>query len=229
MRRGRDGGRGDGRTVRRYRMGALLASAVLAGLAGALDAHVVDFIGPNEYGFEPAVTILSFALLGGIGTPLAPVLGAWVLTLLPEVLRGIADCAAGRERPHHRARRAVPAARRPARAWRHAARRRGDEHGSAARQTARPDPLLELAGVGCRSPVDGVDASISGAGGRHPRRDRAQRRRQDHAVQPDLRPLRAERRTHRASAATDITPCPRIAARGSASPARSRTSASSAR
>ena len=50
-----------------------------------------SFIGPNEYGFEPAVTILSFALLGGIGTPLAPVLGAWILTLLPELLRGFSD------------------------------------------------------------------------------------------------------------------------------------------
>ena len=75
----------------RYKMGALLASAVLAGLAGCLSAHVSSFIGPNEYGFEPAVTILSYALLGGIGTPVAPVLGAWVLTLLPEVLRGLAD------------------------------------------------------------------------------------------------------------------------------------------
>jgi branched-chain amino acid transport system permease protein len=74
-----------------YRMGALLASAVLAGAAGALSAHVSSFIGPNEYGFEPAVTILSYALLGGIGTPLAPVLGAWILTLLPELLRGFSD------------------------------------------------------------------------------------------------------------------------------------------
>jgi branched-chain amino acid transport system permease protein len=65
--------------IRRYRMGALLASAVLAG------------IGPNEYGFEPAVTILSYALLGGIGNPLAPVLGSTVLTALPEFLPGIAD------------------------------------------------------------------------------------------------------------------------------------------
>ena len=77
--------------VRRYRMGALLASAALAGVAGCLSAHVSSFIGPNEYGFEPAVTILSYALLGGIGTPIAPVLGAWVLTLLPELLRGISD------------------------------------------------------------------------------------------------------------------------------------------
>jgi branched-chain amino acid transport system permease protein len=80
-----------GVNIGRYRMGALLASAMLAGLAGALNAHVSSFIGPNDYGFEPAVTILSYALLGGIGTPLASVLGAWVLTLLPEVLRDFSD------------------------------------------------------------------------------------------------------------------------------------------
>jgi branched-chain amino acid transport system permease protein len=77
--------------VRRYRLAALLVSAMLAGFAGCLSAHASSFIGPNEYGFEPAVTILSFALLGGIGTPLAPVLGAWILTLLPEMLRGFSD------------------------------------------------------------------------------------------------------------------------------------------
>ena len=97
--------------VRRYKMGVLLASAALAGLAGCLSAHVSSFIGPNEYGFEPAVTILSFALLGGIGTPLAPVLGAWVLTLLPELLRGVQRFPAGAERADHRGRGAVPAER----------------------------------------------------------------------------------------------------------------------
>ncbi len=77
--------------LQRYQLGALLASALLAGVAGCLSAHVSDFIGPGEYGFQPAVTILSYALLGGIGTPFASVLGAWLLTLLPEALRGLAD------------------------------------------------------------------------------------------------------------------------------------------
>ena len=77
--------------VGRYKLGVLVVSAALAGLAGCLSAHVSSFIGPNEYGFEPAVTILSYALLGGIGNPVAPVLGAWVLTLLPELLRGVSD------------------------------------------------------------------------------------------------------------------------------------------
>jgi branched-chain amino acid transport system permease protein len=77
--------------VGRYQLGALVTSAVLAGVAGALSAHVSSFIGPNEYGFEPAVTILSYALLGGIGNPLAPVAGAWFLTLLPELLRDLPE------------------------------------------------------------------------------------------------------------------------------------------
>ena len=80
-----------GIAVPKLRLAVLVASAVLAGLAGALSAHATDFIGPNDFGFEPAVTILSFALLGGIGSPFAPVLGAWVLTLLPEAFRGFAD------------------------------------------------------------------------------------------------------------------------------------------
>jgi branched-chain amino acid transport system permease protein len=80
-----------GINVRLYRFSALIASAVLAGLAGALSADVSSFIGPNEYGFDQAVTILSFALLGGIGSPFGPVLGAAILTLLPEVLRPLHD------------------------------------------------------------------------------------------------------------------------------------------
>jgi branched-chain amino acid transport system permease protein len=80
-----------GVNVQRYQLGALVASAMLAGVAGALSAHVSNFIGPNEYGFEPAVTILSFALLGGIGTPIAPVVGAWFLTLLPELMRDLPE------------------------------------------------------------------------------------------------------------------------------------------
>ena len=74
-----------------YKLGALVVSAMLAGLAGALNAHVSSFISPNDYGFDAAVTILSFALLGGVGSPFGPVLGAFILTLLPEVLRPLAD------------------------------------------------------------------------------------------------------------------------------------------
>jgi branched-chain amino acid transport system permease protein len=75
----------------RYKLAALAVSAMLAGLAGALNAHVSSFIGPNDYGFDAAVTILSYALLGGIASPFGPVLGAAVLTILPEALRPLHD------------------------------------------------------------------------------------------------------------------------------------------
>jgi branched-chain amino acid transport system permease protein len=75
----------------RYKLAALVASAALAGLAGAFDAHSSSFIAPGEFGFDAAVTILSFALLGGTGSPFGPVLGAVILTLLPELLRPLQD------------------------------------------------------------------------------------------------------------------------------------------
>ncbi len=74
-----------------YRLSVLVVSAMMAGLAGCLNAHVSSFIGPNDYGFDAAVSILSYALLGGIGSPFGPVLGAMILTLLPEVLRPLQD------------------------------------------------------------------------------------------------------------------------------------------
>lgn len=80
-----------GINVARFHLAALVTSAVLAGLAGCLSAHQSSFIGPNEYGFEPAVTILSFALLGGIGNPFAPIAGAWFLTVLPELMRDLPE------------------------------------------------------------------------------------------------------------------------------------------
>ncbi len=73
------------------KLGALIVSAMIAGLAGALNAHANSFIGPNDYSFEHAVTIVSFALLGGIGSPFGPVLGAAMLTLLPEFLTSLQD------------------------------------------------------------------------------------------------------------------------------------------
>lgn len=74
-----------------YKMRALVLSAAVAGLAGALNAHYSSFIAPNEFGFESAVTILSYAVLGGVTTPWGAVSGAFLLTLLPEVLRPLHD------------------------------------------------------------------------------------------------------------------------------------------
>ena len=64
-----------------------IMSAVLAALAGVLKAHLTRTISPGDYGFDLAVNILAFAVLGGISTWVGPIVGALVLSALPEVLR----------------------------------------------------------------------------------------------------------------------------------------------
>lgn len=74
-----------------HKMLAFALGAAIAGLAGALNAHLTFFIGPNEFGFDRGVDILTMAILGGTGGLTGPVLGALIITLLPELLRGFRD------------------------------------------------------------------------------------------------------------------------------------------
>jgi len=80
-----------GINVRSSKMLAFVAGAAIAGLAGALNAHLTFFIGPNEYGFDRGVEILTMTILGGIGSLIGPLVGSFIITLLPEMLRGFSD------------------------------------------------------------------------------------------------------------------------------------------
>lgn len=78
-----------GVNVNAYKLFAFVAGAGLAGVAGALSAHFTFFISPNEFGFERGVEILAMGVLGGTGSPWGAVIGGMVITLLPELLRGL--------------------------------------------------------------------------------------------------------------------------------------------
>jgi branched-chain amino acid transport system permease protein len=73
--------------VARYKMIAFVISALMAGYAGALEAHLVFHVDPGDaqYGVTRAVQVLTFAVLGGSGFVLGPVVGATIITLLPYV------------------------------------------------------------------------------------------------------------------------------------------------
>ncbi len=68
-----------------------IMSAVLAAGAGVLKAHLTRTISPGDYGFSQAVDILAFAVLGGTTTFAGPIVGGFVLTALPEILRDFRD------------------------------------------------------------------------------------------------------------------------------------------
>jgi branched-chain amino acid transport system permease protein len=70
---------------------AFVIGAVIAGVAGGLNAHYTFTIGPGNYAFENAVEILTMAVFGGTSNLIGPTIGATILTLLPEVLRGFKD------------------------------------------------------------------------------------------------------------------------------------------
>jgi branched-chain amino acid transport system permease protein len=80
-----------GVNVAGYKLLAFVIGAAIAGVAGALNAHYTFTIGPNNYGFENAVDILTMAVFGGTSNLIGPVLGSTILSLLPEVLREFKD------------------------------------------------------------------------------------------------------------------------------------------
>lgn len=73
--------------VARYRLLAFVLGAVLAGYTGALEARTNFFLDTSLYTFQRVVGVLVFATLGGIGRVGGPILGAGVLTTVPEVTR----------------------------------------------------------------------------------------------------------------------------------------------
>ena len=82
-----------GINVTKYKLLAFSVSAALAGTAGVLYAHNLSTLQaqPKNFGYNMSITILVFVVLGGIGNIRGSMIAAVVLTLLPELLRGLND------------------------------------------------------------------------------------------------------------------------------------------
>jgi len=75
-----------------YKVVAFALSAAYAGFAGALFAHSGShYVSPDTFSFDQSVLLLVMAVLGGNGSAVGAVVGAVLLTLLPEVLRFLKD------------------------------------------------------------------------------------------------------------------------------------------
>jgi branched-chain amino acid transport system permease protein len=70
---------------------AFAVSAALAGLAGHLFAFFQGFISPEAFEFDASIFLLTIVIFGGAGTLAGPLIGAPVLTFLPEVLQRFTD------------------------------------------------------------------------------------------------------------------------------------------
>lgn len=78
-----------GINVARYKLAAFVIAAAYASVAGSLFAHFVGFISPEVFGNSMVIATFTMLYLGGIGTTWGPALGAIVVSVLPELLRGL--------------------------------------------------------------------------------------------------------------------------------------------
>lgn len=80
-----------GINVTKYKLMAFSVSAALAGVAGVLYSHNLNSLmaTPKNFGYNMSIMILVFVVLGGIGNIRGSIIAAVVLTLLPELLRGL--------------------------------------------------------------------------------------------------------------------------------------------
>ena len=82
-----------GINITKYKLMAFAVSAALAGAAGVLYAHNLSTLTalPKNFGYNMSIMILVFVVLGGIGNMRGSMIAAVILTLLPELLRGLSD------------------------------------------------------------------------------------------------------------------------------------------
>ena len=80
-----------GINVTKYKLMAFTISAALAGAAGVLYAHNLSTLtaNTNKFVYNQSIMILVFVVLGGIGNIRGSIIAATILTMLPELLRGL--------------------------------------------------------------------------------------------------------------------------------------------
>lgn len=77
--------------IARYKLAAFVVAAVYASVAGSLFAHFIGFISPEVFGLSMVTLSFTMLYLGGIGTIWGPIIGAVLVSMLPEAFRGLKE------------------------------------------------------------------------------------------------------------------------------------------
>jgi branched-chain amino acid transport system permease protein len=75
----------------RYKVTAFVIGSFFAGIGGGLYAHLKSFISPSGFDFMKSIDIVVMVILGGMGNTAGVIAAAILLTILPEMLRPVAE------------------------------------------------------------------------------------------------------------------------------------------
>lgn len=78
-----------------YKILSFTVGSFFAGLAGALMGHYMMYLNPDIFNYNKSVEILTMVILGGLASLPGSILGATVITLIPEVFRNLATLVGG--------------------------------------------------------------------------------------------------------------------------------------
>ena len=70
----------------RYKTLSFALSAALAGIGGALYAHKIKFISPEQFGIMQSIDLLLMVVIGGLGSVHGAFLGAIFLITMPQLI-----------------------------------------------------------------------------------------------------------------------------------------------
>ena len=85
----------------RYKLLAFTLSNILAAFAGVLFGFYTNYIEPSQLSITRSLDAIAMVLLGGMGSILGPVVGAFLLTGLPHVIEFSAELRAAGITPRH--------------------------------------------------------------------------------------------------------------------------------
>ncbi|MBM3154780.1 MAG: branched-chain amino acid ABC transporter permease [Chloroflexi bacterium] len=77
-----------GINVQGYRLLSFGIACFFAGIGGSLYGHYHSYLAPDEFGVWTSALIFLLCVIGGPSSIMGPVVGAFVLTIIPELLRG---------------------------------------------------------------------------------------------------------------------------------------------
>jgi len=83
--------RAQGINVAWFKVLAFAVDAFLAAFAGTIYAFYVSYISPDNFTFLVSVTIMTMVIVGGMDNIFGVIVGAFLLTILPEKLRAFSD------------------------------------------------------------------------------------------------------------------------------------------